>query len=274
MNKKISSAPKKSNESNKNNQEFKKNSVNRVSNQAEVKSLQVEKNKHTAKASAPKKNETTSKKYAKRTQPAKRGILSKIVRFIFVSATLLVCWITYCFIVLVLNPYDERPQKADAAIVLGAALWNNSPSPALKERLQHAIYLYDEQLVDYIIASGGKGSSLQQFSEAEGMMEYLVQHGIPQEKIILEQHATDTYENLLFSKAVLEKHQLESVIIVSHAYHAYRANSIAKYLDYEQYQVSGVKSVVLNKYYHYTREVLAYTKWCINRLLLPMGGFI
>lgn len=180
----------------------------------------------------------------------------------------------YCYYILIFQKDDKLLQHADAGIVLGAALWNNAPSPALKERLDEAIDIYNEGLVDYLILSGGRATSESKFSEAEGMRNYLVNAGIPEEDLLLEMHSTDTYENILFSKKLMELHQLNSVIIISHAYHGLRAEDIANYVNIDDVQIDGVQTEVLNKTYHYTREVLAYTKWQINKLLLAIGLYI
>jgi len=190
------------------------------------------------------------------------------------SFVLLFVWLLYCYIILVTHPFEEDVSQADAAIVLGAALWNERPSPALKERLNHALQLYKDNKVQYIIVSGGKGHANDKLSEAEGMKNYLIEQGVNETHIVLEQHATNTYENLLFTKSIIDKLQFQSVIIVSHSYHAYRTNKMAHYLNYKQYQVSGIESQVLNKPYHYTREVLAYSKWVLNSFSLKLGIYL
>lgn len=195
-------------------------------------------------------------------------------RLFVLSVLALFFWLMYCYVVIITHPFDEEVEKSDAAIVLGAALWNDRPSPALRERLNHALQLYLDEKVTFIIVSGGKGVEGQNLSEAEGMRNYLIEQGASGEHILLEQHATNTYENLLFSQAIVKKEQFNNVVIVSHAYHAYRTDKIADYLNYEHYQVSGIESLVLNKPYHYTREVLAYSKWVLNKLTLRIGFYL
>src|SRR5690554_4581909 len=45
----------------------------------------------------------------------------------------------------------NQTQKADAAIVLGAGIWNNEPSPVFKERINHSIYLYKNGYVKSVL---------------------------------------------------------------------------------------------------------------------------
>ena len=216
--------------------------------------------------------EKTTKKSRKKPVRFKR--LKRIWRLFSFSIFALFVWLMYCYVVIISHPYNDNVEQADAAVVLGAALWNERPSPALRERLNHALALFNDNKVDKIIVSGGKGDPNLRLSEAEGMRNYLMEQGVPEQDIIMEQHATNTYENLLLTKKLIEKYQIDDVIFVSHSYHAYRTDKIAHFLNYSSYQVSGIDSQVLNKPYHYTREVLAYSKWVLNSLTLRLGFYI
>lgn len=157
------------------------------------------------------------------------------------------------------------PRKADVAIVLGAAVWDEAPSPGLKERLNEALLLYKEQYVPFLIVSGGLGDG-KEVDEATVMKKYLVENGVPEERIILENQARSTFQNLEFSKELMEKHSLQTALVVSHDYHLARALDMAHALHITAYPV-GVKSAVLVEPYHKAREVLAYTKWKLSAYL-------
>lgn len=47
-----------------------------------------------------------------------------------------------------------EPVKSDAAIVLGAAVWGDKPSPVFQGRIDHALWLYKHQYVDKLIFTG------------------------------------------------------------------------------------------------------------------------
>lgn len=219
----------------------------------------------------------TAQKKPKRSGKPKRKKRKRISRFQLISRGIMLgivaifVWCMYCYVMLAQHPYSSPVKAADAGIVLGAALWNNEPSPALKERLDRAFELYDEGLIEYIILSGGRPDYIASLSEAEGMQNYLIKRGVPATQLIMEPHSHNTYENLLFSSVKAQENDIESVIIITHSYHGLRAQEIAHYLEYDDVQVSGVQSQVLNSTYHHTREILAYTKWKINSLLLHLG---
>ncbi|CAM4431066.1 uncharacterized SAM-binding protein YcdF (DUF218 family) [Paenibacillus endophyticus] len=191
-----------------------------------------------------------------------------------VAAWVICAGVFWCgYLLWLINGYDtEKPLiKADAGIVLGAALWNNEPSPALKERLDFAQELIETGIVDKLILSGGLDGNGSTKTEAEGMRDYLVANGISADKLLLENKATSTYENLAFSQHIADQHGLDMLLVITHDYHAARAKEIAKKLDFSPLQVAATKSKVLNPVYNESREVLAFTKWKLDSLLLTLG---
>ena len=123
------------------------------------------------------------------------------------------------------DPEPERPYL----IVLGAAVYKDQPSLTLVRRLEGA-KAYLEQYPDSVaIVSGGMGPG-ETVTEAQAMHDWLVAHGIPEERIIQEPKATSTQENLKFSFALIRERGDEpdgNVAIVSSAYHLFRAKSMA-----------------------------------------------
>lgn len=166
---------------------------------------------------------------------------------------------------------DDSGAKADVGIVLGAALWNDKPSPALQERLDRAVELYRSGRIPNMIVSGGAGNGEASLTEAEGMRNYLAEHGIPPVAIMLEKQSTDTYENLLYSKSIMQERGWRSALIITHRYHAARALDMAEFLGYERPLPSPVDSRVLMMSYHKSREAVGWTKWTLDKLLIKTG---
>ena len=117
-------------------------------------------------------------------------------------------------------------QNLNYIIVLGAQVRKDGPSVVLRYRLDAAIDYLNDNPDTICIVSGGQGVN-ESFSEAEGMADYLMQHGIGQERILLEDRSTNTVENIRNSKALME-HPYENVGIVTNNFHMYRAVRIAK----------------------------------------------
>ncbi len=163
---------------------------------------------------------------------------------------------------------QKIPINSDVGIVLGAALWGNVPSPALKERLNHAIKLYKENYFPKIIVSGGMDYNGSTLTEAEGMKKYLVEQGIPDKDIVEENLARNTYENLEFSHRLMETNGWTKGVVITHTYHGARALDMAKFIGFDDPKVSTMSSEVMWMPWHNGRETLAYTKWIIDKLLL------
>lgn len=172
-----------------------------------------------------------------------------------------------------INGYNAKASypPADAGIVLGAALWNDKPSPALKERLNYAFELLENGTVGALVLTGGHGGRASTLTEAEGMRNYLIGQGAPADKLLLETNATSTFQNLVFSRDLAEQHGMKTFLVITHDYHAARAGEIADYADIGAIGVAGAKSLVLNEFYNHSREVLAYTKWKLDWLMLSLG---
>jgi uncharacterized SAM-binding protein YcdF (DUF218 family) len=136
--------------------------------------------------------------------------------------------------------------------------------------LEFTLGLYESGTVDKLILSGGLDGNGSIKTEAEGMRDYLIAKGVPIDKLLLENKATSTYENILFSMTVAEQNKLSKLIVITHDYHAARAEEVAKHLGFEQTEVAATKSKVLNPVYNESREVLAFTKWKLDSLLLTL----
>lgn len=217
------------------------------------------------------KNKTPRSGAGKRKRKGRGGLAGRLFR---VGLVLICCgifmsgWLFWR--ITQYEPLNPVPQR-EAAIVLGAALWNNKPSPGLRERLDQALKLYREGRVDKLIVSGGLDRNGSTLTEAQGMRIYLVAKGVPQENIFLENRATSTYENLVYSRAVAKQRGINSYLIVTHEYHAARALDMARFIGYEDPAVSSVKSKVLNAARNQTRETLAFGKWQLDKLLMLTG---
>lgn len=132
---------------------------------------------------------------------------------------------------LICSRFQAKAQPgADYVIVLGAQWKMNGPSYVLKKRLDKSLEYLRENPDTSVIVSGGQGSD-EPVSEAQGMFEYLVAAGIEQERILLEDKSTSTYENLYYSAALLDKEK-DRVVLVTNNFHVFRGEKIAEKMGY------------------------------------------
>lgn len=200
----------------------------------------------------------------------KPGMITKVIRGFIIVAALVCLWLGYAWIQISSMGPVKAHKQIDAGIVLGAALWGDLPSPGLRERLDQGLTEFRAGHFRYFILTGGLDTSKSRLTEAQGMANYLIKQGVPRKAILLENKATSTYENLLFSKDIMKDRQLRTAVIITHTYHGRRAKEIADSLNYIDPQLSLVESKVLPKVPNHIREILAYTKWTLNRLGVPL----
>ena len=124
---------------------------------------------------------------------------------------------------------QEVPAGLDAIVVLGAQVRETGPSVVLQYRLDAAAEYLKQNETTLCVVSGGQGEN-EPFPEAVGMRDYLIAHGIGEERILLEDRSLNTQQNIQFSKELLYgKEFLHGKIgIVTNNFHLYRALKLAK----------------------------------------------
>lgn len=125
-----------------------------------------------------------------------------------------------------------KKEKVDYVIVLGARLYGSTPSPSLLERLKAAKeYLIENEDVK-VVVSGGQGAN-EDIPEAHAMKKYLIDNGIENSRILVEDKSTSTFENLKMSldkiKEVDDRENIK-VLISTNRYHIFRSKLLAKRL--------------------------------------------
>ena len=204
------------------------------------------------------------------------GKRKRLLRWGLLVAVLGICWML--FVLAQIGSIERNAavtsqlaEPADVGIVLGASLWGDVPSPGLRERLDQSLEDYEAGRFKFFVLTGGLDTPESNFTEAEGMANYLEQHGVPREKMLLENKATSTFENLKFSQEIMREKGFSSALIITHTYHGNRALEVAKALNYASPKMSLIKSQVLKPFPNTSREVLAYSKWKLDQLALVVG---
>ena len=142
------------------------------------------------------------------------------ISIIYASVSFLIFMIYVLFLQIIPIKHDF-----DYIIIHGAGLiGGNRVSKLLSDRIDKAIEIYHKDPTPpFMIPSGGKGND-EEVSEAHAMADYLISKGIPEERIILEDKSTTTYENLLNSKKIIDQRgDGKYIALVTSNYHVYRA---------------------------------------------------
>ncbi len=180
-----------------------------------------------------------------------------------IIAVFSICAVLFIFAESVIVYYSNQsaPQKVEYVVVLGARVNGTKLTGSLWRRLKTAEeYLKDEANQNTkVIVSGGQGQG-EDISEAQAMRDYLVEHGVEESRIIMEDRSTNTYENIQFSRKIIGNDEA-SVAIVTNGFHIYRATAMAKKQGMTNAHGLSASSDPIMTFSYYIREgfaVIAY----------------
>ena len=109
---------------------------------------------------------------------------------------------------------------------LGAGVTGTGRSLSRLVRLEAALDYLEDKPDTPVVVTGSKGPG-EDISEAQCMADWLASHGIAERRILLEEQADNTEENVRFSKELLAGQGIDltgSIAVVSSDYHLYRAS--------------------------------------------------
>ncbi|MCR5302054.1 MAG: YdcF family protein [Lachnospiraceae bacterium] len=164
--------------------------------------------------------------------------LPMVVNGVMIFARLILCYLECTFLSICLNGYAvtkiEPAYDRDFVIILGCSISKKGKvRPLLKARVNRAIkYAWEQEIrtgkaVKYV-PSGGQGSD-EPISEASAMELYLLSHSAEDYEVFPEKRSTNTFENLTFSKAVIEERMKNAkVAIVTTHYHVLRSGMLSR----------------------------------------------
>jgi len=122
----------------------------------------------------------------------------------------------------------------DYIIILGCSIRKDgTPTPLLEGRINRALKFYQDQLkatgkAAILVPSGGQGSD-EPISESLCMHNYLIQNGVPEEHIMMEDQSRNTYENMKFSKEKIISANPDARIAFSTTnYHVFRSGMMSR----------------------------------------------
>lgn len=160
--------------------------------------------------------------------------LKNIARSLRITALILIAVFLISMVFIQINIFTgmkDTETECDYLLVLGASVRNNKPSKAAIYRMDRALEYLERYPDTKVIVCGGLGSDTRD-SEALVMKRYLLSKSVPEHQIILEDRSTDTTENILFAKEIIEQsgNSINSykIGIATSGYHIYRSMIIAQ----------------------------------------------
>ena len=152
-----------------------------------------------------------------------------------------------------------QDEMIDYVIIPGCRLEGSEPGKCLKGRIDAAIEYLRTHSWSMAVCSGGQGSD-EEISEAEAISRELIRRGIPARRILKEDNSHSTYENLIYTKELLDERKGDTpykVVIATSEFHVYRARFLANYVGFEEPKVISVKSSADIFYPCFLREIAA-----------------
>lgn len=114
----------------------------------------------------------------------------------------------------------DETRPAGAAVVLGVESWSDAPQAMRQVRLDHALDLYQRGVVARLILTGGGGAA-----ESKA---YLVERGVPESALLLEDQGDTTLECLRGASELARQSGIGTVLLVSDPSHMLRSLKIAR----------------------------------------------
>lgn len=169
--------------------------------------------------------------YCQKRSVRMKTFFRKWIKIALIIALVLVIFFGIVHFAILSGTKETATEDADYLIVLGARLHGETMSLSLYHRMETALQYLRENPKTKVIVSGGQGPG-ESITEAEAMARFLIEQGIEEARIILEDRSTSTFENLTFSKALLEN-ESSHLVIISNDFHLFRTGLLANRLDLE-----------------------------------------
>lgn len=134
---------------------------------------------------------------------------------------------------------SDADTSAPHLIVCGAGVNGSIPSLSLTDRLDQALVWLEANPGSDAILSGSQGPG-EDLSEAQAMFDWLTARGVDPARLILEEQAGSSYENIANSLALISPAETNPrVAILSGEYHLHRLGCMARKLGCEPVLVAA-----------------------------------
>lgn len=195
----------------------------------------------------------------------KAGATSKVLKALFVLILAGALIFGALFGAVISGSHDHIQGEPEVMVILGCQVKPWGPSILLQDRLDKALdYLKDHPNMT-VVVSGGQGAD-EHISEAQAMADYLMEHGLSAEQLILEDQSYNTVQNLSNTRQLLERlgyDTRQDIAVVSNGFHLTRVRMIWSRVwggDEQLSTLAAPSSHVPSRLKMFVREPLALVK--------------
>ena len=223
-----------------------------------------------------------------------------ILNLAFLAGAVLYLYLIFTFVCYLVSSWLfklNRPRlNQDFLIILGCKVTEQGLTPLLKQRCDRALAFYRRQEAKktrffpgrkkelILIPSGGQGPD-EPRAEAEVMKDYLLEQGVPEVRIRVENQSVNTYENMVFSKKIMDSMKKNyKCLFCTSDYHVFRAGLLSRkagirrcsgigsrtvaYFSYNAFIREYGAAMVMHKKFHLIVAVILCLPWIFSALVL------
>lgn len=168
--------------------------------------------------------------------------MNKLLKLVLgISSSALLAPAAFYMPFVIRDAYKKYDDDCEYLMILGTVVVGaDEPSRQLTERMERALTYFNLHKHAKAVCCGGCFRKEQKISEAEIIKRFLVNNGIDENRILLEDKSTTTYENFKFALSVIESDSGKTVentkiAFLTSDYHVFRSGVIAKQM--------GIKNV-------------------------------
>lgn len=200
----------------------------------------------------------------------KRKITNKIVKGMMITLIVLISSIFIVTEAIIIGTPKIDRQNADYIVVLGSGNnYKDRVDLTTRYRLDNVVDLIYKYCNDsYIVVSNGEDVSKSK-QDTEMMKKYLMDQGINENKILIEDNSSDIEECMEYSKKIIEEHSGQNiddvnVKIVTSDYNSYRCKLMAKKMGYKKINTNSSGSDIYFTIASYFSEPIKLIKLLIS----------
>lgn len=176
--------------------------------------------------------------------------------------------------VILTGQVDRTTGTEETLVVLGCAVRGDQPTPVLTCRLEKALDWYAQHPDGTLVVCGGQGKT-ETMPEGRVMCRWLVDRGVPEAQILVDDTSTSTEENFANARALLEARGISAAAptaFVTNGFHCYRAAQYARQAGFSDARALPA-GLPLSQYLTcYIREVFALVYYWVFKS--PDQGFL
>lgn len=170
-------------------------------------------------------------------------------------------WFLIHSIVVSVDGLNDNGSNADLAVVLGNKVnEDGSLSDGLTSRMECALNMYNQKRAKKLFLSGGLGK--EGHYEGSEMKEYLINKGVPDSVIIVDNLGNNTIATVENALQLKDSLNFNSILVVSQFFHLTRTKMLFKRRGFDQVDSVSPMYLDIRDPYSLFREFVAfYIQW-------------